>query len=95
MKHLSSKASAPKPPKQENIAASLLKIPEHFNPVQEIDVTNVMIDEFSKDLKAISYSDVIVVGAGISGLATCFEIIKLNKHLKVSSMMPKNNCTGT
>jgi thiamine thiazole synthase len=59
------------------------EIPQHFKPIHEVDVTRAMIDGFSTDWKHASHSDIIIVGAGMTGLVAAYQLSKL-EGLKVT-----------
>jgi thiamine thiazole synthase len=47
-----------------------------FHPASEADVTSAIVSEFAKDLQKVIKSDVLIVGAGPSGLVTAKEVAK-------------------
>ena len=58
-------------------------IPKHFQPINEVDVTREMIDGFSTDWKHASHSDILIVGAGLTGLVAAYQLSKI-EGLKVT-----------
>jgi len=54
-----------------------------FAPVKESDVSREMTSRYMKDMLEYAETDVVIVGAGPSGLACAFELSK-NKNIKVA-----------
>ena len=67
-----------------------------FSPIREATVNRAMIQRYAADMDKFAESDVIIVGAGSSGLSAAYVIAKNRPDLKIaiieSSLAPGGGC---
>jgi thiamine thiazole synthase len=70
----------------------LTPVPEHFQWVSQSVITRIMAERYSEQIKDVTRSDIIVAGAGVSGLCCAYE---LSKHPDVQvSVFEKSLALG-
>ena len=59
-----------------HVVPNVSPVPEHFKYVSQSVITRIMAERFSEQIKAVTKSDIIVAGAGVSGLCCAYELSK-------------------
>ena len=60
------------------------KVPEHFKPCLESEITNEMVMGLHNDIRHAIHSDCVVIGAGLSGLTCVYNLLNLAEEKKLS-----------